>query len=265
MTIFQAIFLGLVQGFTEVLPISSSGHLVLLPWFFHFPDPGLSFDVALHLGTLVAIVAYFWSDVARYLKGFLKAVRRREMKELNEKLPFYILLATVPGVILGILFNDYAETLLRNPLLIALTTFFFGLVLIWAEKHVGKKSISDFTPKSSFVTGLAQSIAIIPGVSRSGITISASMFQGFNRETAARFSFLIAIPIIAGASLVEVPKIPASEFSTGYFWAGFLAAVLASFISVKFLMNFVRSHRLNVFAYYRFGLALLIVIYAIVG
>jgi undecaprenyl-diphosphatase len=260
MTLFQAIFLGLVQGFTEVLPISSSGHLVLVPWFFDFDDPGLAFDVALHLGTLVAIVAFFRKDVAKYLKGFVKAIWKRELKEKDEKLAFYIILATIPGVILGASLNDYAESSFRNPLLIAFTTFFFGLALLYAEKHGGKMEMKDYDSKKSFLTGLAQAIAIVPGVSRSGITISGSMFQGFTRETAARFSFLISVPIIAGAGLVKVNDIPPSEFSTLPFWAGFITAVIASFASVKFLMNFLRNHKLNIFAYYRFGLALLIVI-----
>lgn len=264
MDLFQAIFLGLVQGFTEVLPISSSGHLVLLPWFFDFPDPGLSFDVALHMGTLFAIIAFFWRDVLLYLKGFLKAIRKRELKDLDERIPFYIILATIPGVIFGIILNDYAETAFRNPLLIAGTTFFFGIVLIWADNSRGSKEIKNLNVKNSFFTGLCQAIAIIPGVSRSGITISGGLFSGFNRETAAKFSFLIGIPIIAGAGLVEVRKIPVQEFSTLVFWAGFLSAVFASFISIKFLMNYVRNHKLNVFAYYRFGLAVLIIIFYLI-
>jgi len=260
MTLFEAIFLGLVQGFTEVLPISSSGHLILVPWFFNFNDPGLSFDVALHLGTLIAILVYFRSDVMNYAQGFVKAVAKREIKEVNEKMAFYIILATIPGVIAGVLLNDYAEDSFRNPLLIAFTIFFFGLVLLYAEKKSGKKQIADYTAKRSFITGLAQAIAIIPGISRSGVTMSGSMLQGFSRETAARFSFLISIPIIAGAGLYQVPKMPVADLATPYFWAGLISAVFASFISVKFLMSFVRNHKLNIFAYYRFVLAALIIV-----
>lgn len=260
MELYQAILLGLVQGFTEVLPISSSGHLVLFPWFLDFPDPGLSFSVALHMGTLTAIIAYFWVDVVAILKGLMRAIRKRQIKELDERLPFYLMLATIPGVVIGIALASLAEDAFRAPLLVAANTFIFGVVLLAAERKVGKKELKDYTPKSSFITGLYQAIAIVPGVSRSGITISGSMFQGFTRETAARFSFLISIPIIAGAGLIELRKITPADFSTTFFWAGFFSAVIASFISVKFLMGFVKNHKLNIFAYYRFALAIFIVI-----
>jgi len=279
--IFDAIFLGLIQGITEVLPISSSGHLVLVPWFFNFEDPGLSFDVALHMGTLVAIIAYFRADVLAIIKSFLRTLKTRQIKSFDDKLPYYILLATVPGVFAGYFLNDLAEKAFRSPLLIAFTTFFFGLILLVAEKSsqknpdvavgipagnrsVGKKFEFN-TAKSSFLTGLAQAIAIIPGTSRSGITISAGMFQGFTREAAARFSFLMSIPIILGAGLVEIRKIPVHDFSTTIFWAGLISAIIASFISVKFLMSFVKNHKLNIFAYYRFGLALIIIIFYLRG
>jgi undecaprenyl-diphosphatase len=258
--IFDAIFLGLVQGITEVLPISSSGHLVLLPWFFSFNDPGLAFDVALHLGTLLAIIAYFWPDLLAIVKSFLETLKTRQIKDFNDRLPYFILLATIPGILAGYFLNNTAESVFRNPLLIASTTFFFGLVLIWAESYKKTKKIENNTYKSSFLTGLAQAIAIIPGVSRSGITISAGMFQGFSREATAKFSFLISVPIIAGAGLVEIRKIPVHEYTTLVFWAGLISAVVASFLSVKFLMNFIKSHKLNIFAYYRFGLAVLIII-----
>jgi undecaprenyl-diphosphatase len=258
--IFDAIFLGLVQGITEVLPISSSGHLVLLPWFFNFNDPGLAFDVALHAGTLLAIIAYFWLDLLVIVKSFLKTLKTRQIKDFNDRMPYYILLATVPGVLAGLFLNDYAESTLRNPLIIAATAFFFGLVLIWAERGKQTEKIEKTKSQNVLITGLAQAIAIIPGVSRSGITISAGMFQGFSREAAAKFSFLISVPIIAGAGLMEIRKIPTHEFTTTIFWAGLISSIIASFLSVKFLMNFVKSHKLNVFAYYRFGLAVLIII-----
>lgn len=265
MNLFDAVFLGIIQGVTEVLPISSSGHLVLVPWFFHFEDPGLSFDVALHVGTLVAIIAYFWADVLSIIKSFLKTLKTRQIKNFNDRLPYFVLLATVPGVIAGFFLNDLAEKAFRSPLLIALTTSFFGLILIWAENSAKNKPFEKNTTKTSLITGIAQAVAIIPGTSRSGITMSAGMFQDFTRESAAKFSFLISIPIIAGAGLVEVRKIPAQDFTTTIFWAGLVSAIVASFISVKFLMSFVKSHKLNIFAYYRFALAALIVIYYLKG
>ncbi len=261
MNVFDAIILGLVQGMTEVLPISSSGHLVLVPWFFKFEDPGLSFDVALHMGTLVAIVAYFRVDILNIIKSFLKTLKTRQIKSFDDKLPYFLIIATVPGALAGYFLGDLAEGAFRNPLLIAFTTFFFGLVLLLAERHGQQRTkIESNTLKSSLLTGLAQAIAIIPGTSRSGITMTAGLFQGFTRESAARFSFLISIPIILGAGLVEVRKIPVEDLTSLVFWAGLISAVIASFASVKFLMNFVKNHKLNIFSYYRFGLAAVIVV-----
>lgn len=266
MDISQAVFLGVVQGITEVLPISSSGHLVLVPWIFGFEDPGLGFDVALHIGTLVAIVTYFRKDWIKIVTGFLKGLRDREFKSHEEKLPLFIMLATVPGVLAGYFLNDLAESTLRNPYLIAFMLIFFGYVLILAEKwDKQKKDIKNMSTKSSLITGMAQAIAIVPGVSRSGITISAGMFQGFTREAAARFSFLISAPIILGAGVYEMKNMPANDFQSTVFWAGLVSSVLASFLSIKFLMGFVRNHKLNVFAYYRFALAGVILLILIFG
>jgi len=259
MNIFQAIFLGLVQGVTEVLPISSSGHLVLIPWIFHFPDPGLAFDVALHLGTLIAIVAFFLPDWIRIISGFYAGVKKRRFASYDERLPLYILVSTIPGFLAGYFLNDMAESTFRSPLLIAGMVFLFGIVLLLAEKSV-KSAVrtkkDDY--KSSLMTGIAQAVAIIPGVSRSGITISAGMFQGFTREAAAKFSFLISAPIILGAGVFEMRGMAMSEFANIIFWAGFVSSVVASFLSIRFLMSFVKNHKLNVFAYYRFALAAII-------
>lgn len=260
MNIFQAVVLGIVQGVTEVLPISSSGHLVLLPWLFKFPDPGLAFDVALHMGTLIAIIIFFKNDWAKIIKGFFSGISKMKFQTSEEKLSLLIVLATIPGAFFGFILNKLAEDTLRNPLLIAGTTVIFAFALIFAEKKVGKKKIEEESSKSAIITGLAQAIAIIPGVSRSGITISAGMFQGFTREAAAKFSFLVSAPIIFGAGLIEIRKIPVAEYSTAVFWAGVLSAIVASFLTIRFLMNFVKSHKLNVFAYYRFGLAAVILV-----
>lgn len=259
MEITQAIFLGLVQGITEVLPISSSGHLVLVPWFFDFSDPGLSFDVALHLGTLLAILTYFRRDWINIIKGFFSVIKSRKITSPAEKLPFFILLATVPGALAGYFLESQAESAFRNPLLIALTTFIFAVILLIAEKTGRKKEDKNRNWKNALITGVAQALAIVPGVSRSGVTMSGGMFLGFNREAAARFSFLISAPIIMGATVFSLRDSTLETFASPVFWGGFLAAIGASFISVKFLMNFVRSHKLNIFAYYRFLLVIIIV------
>lgn len=259
MELTQAIFLGLVQGITEVLPISSSGHLVLIPWFFDFSDPGLAFDVALHLGTLLAILIYFRQDWIDIIRGFFAVIGKRHITNQAEKLPFLILVATVPGALAGYFLESQAESAFRNPLLIAATTFVFALVLLIAEKKGKQKEEQVRGWKDSLITGVAQALAIVPGVSRSGITISGGMFLGFSREAAARFSFLISVPIILGATIFSLRTSTWETFSTPVFWGGFLAAIVASLLSVKFLMNFVRSHKLNIFAYYRFLLVIIIV------
>lgn len=266
MDIFQAVFLGAVQGITEVLPISSSGHLVLVPWIFGFNDPGLGFDVALHIGTLVAIIAYFRKDWISIVKGFFSGLKNKKFKTEKQRISLYIVVATIPGVLAGYFLNDLAEETFRNPYLISLTLIFFGYVLILAEKYdFQKKKMEDLTATNALITGIAQAVAIIPGVSRSGITISAGMFQGFTREAAARFSFLISAPIILGAGVYEIKDMPMSDFQTSFFWAGLISSVAASFLTIKFLMNFVKTHKLNIFAYYRFGLAAVILLILILG
>jgi len=260
MNIFQAIFLGIVQGVTEVLPISSSGHLVLIPWLWGFNDPGLSFDVALHMGTLIAIVAFFYNDWIRAVQGFFRAIKKKELKTAEERLPFFIVLATIPGVLAGYFLNDYAENLFRHPFLIAMTLMIFGYLLYQADKMKTSKKLEKLTAKSSLITGVSQAVAIIPGVSRSGATITAGLAQGFTRETAAKFSFLISAPIILGAGVFEIRNVPVTEMTTLVFWAGLLSAVISSFLTVKFLMKFVKSHSLKIFAYYRFALGFLIIL-----
>jgi len=296
----------MVQGVTEVLPISSSAHLILIPWFWGFTDPGLAFDVALHIGTLIALIAFFYTDWLKIIKGFFSGIKKQQFKKPDEKLSLFIILATIPGVLAGYFLNDLAEESFRSPLLIALMLIFFGYVMILAEKYndlplssrvsvggslknkrkgflhslfhnVGRndkgvkkmdgkdKKMKDLTARSSLITGVAQAVAIIPGVSRSGITISAGMFQGFTREAAARFSFLISAPIILGAGVYEMRKIPFDDFSSDIFWTGLISSVIASFVTIRFLMKFVKSHKLNIFAYYRFVLAGVILLIYIFG
>ncbi|RJO60762.1 undecaprenyl-diphosphate phosphatase [candidate division WS5 bacterium] len=310
MDIFQAVFLGIVQGVTEVLPISSSGHLVLVPWLFDFEDPGLAFNVALHIGTLFAILAYFRKDWVGIIRGFFAGLKGGKFDKADEKLPLFIVFATIPGVLAGYFLNDLAENSFRSPYLVAFNLVFFGFVLLLAEKSssslssraksrdplkkdseldsrlrgndedkrkgflhlllcsVGRndnKEIKDLNWKNALITGIAQAMAIVPGVSRSGITISAGMFQGFTREAAARFSFLISAPIILGAGVYEMRKIPIEGYTSDVFWAGLASSVIASFITVKFLMSFVKNHNLNIFAYYRFFLAGIILLIYFIG
>lgn len=263
MTIFQALILGLVQGITEMLPISSSGHLVLVPYIFKFPDPGLAFSVALHIGTLVALVLYFWRDWLKILVDGIKIVRTRKIETFEQRLAGYLILASIPGAIFGFLLEEQAETVFRNPLVIVFALVGLGLLLLLAGRKENTKKLSDMNPKNAIMIGLAQAVALIPGVSRSGITMTAGLFSGFKREEAAKFSFMMSAPIIAGAGLLKLGDIAATDINAAFI-VGFIASGVSSLLSIGFLLNFVKEHKFDVFAYYRFALAALILFLIII-
>lgn len=261
MNILQAALLGIIQGLAEMLPISSSAHLVLFPWLFRFPDPGLAFDVALHVGTLVAIVGYFWREWLDIAVSLIKLVKERKVTSQSQKLAGLLVIASVPGAIFGILLDKYAESAFRSPLLIASTMVIFGIVLWYADHHDReKRTIDDAKVRDAATLGLAQALAIVPGISRSGITMTTGLFSGFKREDAARFSFLMSAPIIAGAALVKLKDIQGGMLAMPTFWVAFVATVLSSLFAIGFLLRFVRKHRFNVFVYYRFALAAVVLI-----
>src|SRR3990172_2458185 len=253
MTIIQSIVLGIVQGLGEFLPISSSAHLVITPWLFNWKDPGLSFDVALHLGTLFAVIFYFWKDWTRLIQAFFMSLAERKIgDDIDRRFVWFIMIASLPGAAIGYLLEDMAETTFRNPLLIAGMMILMGGILFWVDRtSKGNKKIKNISFLDSFLIGLSQAIAIIPGVSRSGITITTALARKLDRETSARFSFLLSTPIIAGASLLKVPKL----FNNGIDIAiisGLLASAIFGFLSIKYLLRYVSSHTYNLFVYYRF-------------
>jgi undecaprenyl-diphosphatase len=197
----QAAILGLVQGLGEFLPISSSAHLVLIPWLFKWNDPGLTFDIALHIGTLIAVAIYFWKDWLRLVTKGLTDVRSTE-----GRLFWYLVAASIPGAIVGFLLEKKAETIFREPILIATMLILLGVLLYWADRKSAKNiEINRITFRTSFFIGLSQALAIIPRVSRSGITMTMGLLMGLTREGAAKFSFLLSAPIILGAALVKLP------------------------------------------------------------
>src|SRR3989304_3040201 len=196
MNLMQSIILGLVQGTTEILPISSTAHLALLPWFLRWNDPGLPFDVALHIGTLLAIIYYFWRDLILIVKEFTQGFFTLNFKNSpNGKIGFFIIIATIPGALFGLIFERQAAGILRQPIVIAITVFVFGIILYLSDKYSKKqKQISDMNLLDCLVIGISQALAIIPGVSRSGITITGGLIRNFKREEAARFSAAFAAP-----------------------------------------------------------------------
>ncbi len=261
MNIPTAIIFGLIQGFGEMLPISSSAHLVLFPYLFGFTDPGLAFDVALHLGTLAAILGYFWRDWADMAAVLLKLARERKVTSQSQKLAGLLFVASVPGAIFGFLLGDLAESTFRNPLLIAFTLVVAGVLLYFADHtDKGGRTLKELRVRDAVVIGLAQAVAIIPGVSRSGATITAGLFSGIKREEAARFSFLMSAPIIAGAALVKVTKLDASMVASFPFWVAMFAAVISSILAIRLLLSLVRKQHFDVFVWYRFALAAVVLI-----
>ncbi|HEX3099761.1 MAG TPA: undecaprenyl-diphosphatase UppP [Patescibacteria group bacterium] len=263
MEIFQAFILGMVQGLGEFLPISSSAHLIITPWLFNWTDPGLAFDVALHWGTLLAVLVYFWQDVWLIFKGFIHSLsssKRDLQNNIYQKLAWLLILASVPGAIIGKLLETQAEHAFRSPLLIAGTLSVMGVVLFLADKFGEKvKNLNHISWVNALVLGLSQAVAIIPGVSRSGATITAGLFQGFKREDAARFSFLMSIPIIAGAGVLKLPDILHTS-NHAPLVVGFISAAVFGFLSIKFLMKYISNRSYALFTWYRLALAALIVI-----
>lgn len=257
---FQSIVLGIIQGLGEFLPISSSAHLILAPWFFNWPDPGLAFDVALHTGTLLAVVAFFWRQWLELLVGFWKLVNgTRIWKENKEaRLLVFLVVATIPGAVFGYFLEGPAESALRNPLLIAFTMFGFGLILWWADRN-GRKKVhtKDVSPRQAFWIGLSQALAVIPGVSRSGSTIAAGLFLGLRKESAAKFSFLLSAPIILGASILKVPHLLEEGINTPLI-LGVTSAAISGFAAIWFLLRLVQKRNYSIFVWYRILLALVI-------
>lgn len=260
MTSLQAIVLGLVQGLGEFLPISSSAHLILIPWFFKWTDPGLGFDVALHWGTLVGLLIYYRSDVVQLLLGGWGALQGK--RDFSNRLPWMVVTATLPAVVAGLLLEHAAETYLRSPMLIAGTLAGVGLLIAWADRKADHGSqLESMTFLKAFFIGILQCAALVPGVSRSGITIITALFLGFDRSAAVRFSFLLSMPIIAGAGVLKIGEF-AHHARELPFWLGLITSALSGFAAIHFLVTYVRSHRLTPFVIYRLALAALVLFLA---
>jgi len=261
---FQALLLGILQGLTEFLPISSSAHLILLPWFFQWNNPlldSLPFDVALHAGTLLAVLWYFWRDWLGLIGGFFRILARRSARDFQERLVLYIILATIPAGIVGFLLEKTVESTFRSPALIVLPLILVSFLMVYAERKARlSHPLEGMTLKDAMVIGVAQAMALLPGVSRSGITITAGLLQGYRRETATRFSFLLSTPAIGGATLLQARHLllagPDDWFLIGI---GFVSSVLVGYLAIAFLMRYLRAHTLNLFVGYRLVLAALVI------
>lgn len=270
MTTFQAIVLGIVQGLGEFLPISSSAHLVVTPWLLGWPDPGLAFDVALHVGTLAAVLYAFAGDWARIIMAAFQGLFRGRPFEGDARTLWLLALASVPGGIAGLALEDYADTAFRSPLLIAATMAGVGTVLLLADRRAarladgaGTHDALHVTTRDALLIGCAQALAIVPGVSRSGSTISMALFLGYRREEAARFSFLLATPITLGAALHKVPHLLGA--SNGHIvLLGIVVSAVVGLLAIRVLLAYVRTRNYRPFVYYRWAFAaMLVVVYLV--
>lgn len=259
----HAFVLGLVQGLGEFLPISSSGHLIIVPWLFHWPDPGLGFDVALHWGTLVAAVIYFRNDIVHIVKGFWHSLFKstRDMQNnIYQKLAWLLIIASVPGAIIGKLLEKPAETAFRNPLIIMVTMSVMGVVLYLADSYGKKlKNMNHISKLDALLLGLSQAVAIIPGVSRSGATMTGALGLGFTRADAARFSFLMLIPISFGAGLLKFKDFH-NGVTTPELAIGFITSAVVGYLAIKFLLRYLNNSNFKIFVWYRLAFAALILV-----
>jgi undecaprenyl-diphosphatase len=265
MSLLQAIFLGILQGATEFIPISSSGHLVLVPWLLGWPEPGLAFDAIIHWGTVLAVLAVLWRDLYRLLLAGLKSVRTRSLADPNARIAWWIVIGTIPAAAIGYLFQDFFETLFGAPAAAAGFLLATGLILSVSER-LGRRTreAKEMSWLEALLVGLSQAAAIAPGISRSGATIAAGLLLGVKRAAAARFSFLLMVPAILGAGILSLLDL-ASEGILASEWlllvSGFLAAAISGYLCIRFLLNYLRQGRLYVFAIYvwLFGTAGLVV------
>ena len=268
-TLIQAIVMGVVQGITEFLPVSSSGHLILVPALLGWDDPfieSLAFSVMLHLGTLIALLAFFRADWFRLVPAWFASIRDRSVAgDPDRRLAWLLALSTIPAVIVGLLLNDLVETAFREARLVA-ATLVVGAAILWLAERVGTRTrgMGDLTVRGAFGIGVAQALALVPGISRSGISISAGLFAGLNREAAARFSFLMATPITAGAGAYEARRLFSGEAGVDVqvapLVAGMIAALVAGLGAIAILLRFLRTHPTTIFIAYRLVLAAVVVV-----
>ena len=255
MGVFEAIILGIVQGLTELLPISSSAHLALIPWIFNWNIPE-SFDVALHFGTLLAIGIFFFKDWIELIKGGYKQVVKKE-KSTEGKMFWYLVIATIPGGIIGFILDKFAgDTLTQLPLLIAIALIVMGIILYIVDKKAPTKTeFENMSFKQTFLIGLSQALAFIPGVSRSGVTMTTGRMLGVSRESTAKYSFLLSTPIVLAATIFKIKDF---VFNIPFF-VGVFVSFLVGLIVIKFLLEYLKKGSFKIFAIYRVIVGIIII------
>lgn len=272
--IIEAIVLGIVQGISEFVPISSSGHLVIVPWFFGWEKPSLLFDLILHWGTLVSILMVFWRDFWDILVAVLQGIARRSLADPNARLGWFIVIGTLPAASLGLLFKDFFESLFLDPrsvgfFLLVTATILYGSEQLTKRVSTQGRKTDQMTLRDTLIIGFGQALALAPGISRSGSTIAAGLIAGLNRESAARFSFLLGTPAFFGAGLLELLDALATDQADvmaqmPQLITGFVVSAVVGYLSIRFLLAYLRTHTLNVFAAYCCGMGLLVLLLSFV-
>jgi undecaprenyl-diphosphatase len=261
-----AIFLGIVQGLTEFLPVSSSGHLLLGQYFLGLDQErfGLPFDAAIHTGTVLAVISYFWRDLLGLSRAFLRSLDGPNLADSEQRMAYLILVATVPAGLIGFFFENFFETTVRSPWVVVVNLVLVGVLFIVGEA-VGRQNrkASGLGFREAIGLGLVQATALVPGISRSGATITLGLFLGLRRDEAARFSFLMSVPITAAAALLSLGEAIAegiSPYEALLFAAGCISSGVVGYLAIRFLLNYLAGHSLRAFAYYRFGLAAIVAV-----
>jgi undecaprenyl-diphosphatase len=272
MEILAAAILGIVQGLTEFLPVSSSAHLILVPWFLGWNPEGLAFDVSLHVGTAVAVLGFFWRDWMRLALELVRGIRKLDFfGNQDRRLAWFLIVGTLPAMVAGLALEDFVDNKLRSPIITVFTLVILGTILLLAEKK-GKQNreIKDFNWADSLSIGLSQAVALIPGVSRSGITMTTALFRNSTRTSAARFSFLLSTPVILGAGILEALRLMSTVRHSGEGMAavrwdvlgvGFACAAVSGLICIRFFLGYLQTRSFRPFAIYRFLLAAVVLIY----
>jgi undecaprenyl-diphosphatase len=273
MSIWEAILLGIVQGLTEFLPISSSGHLVLVPWLQDYdflrenPSFNKTFDVALHFGTLIGVVYYFRSELWAMVRGFFRTLSERAIGNGDGRLAWVVIVGTIPAVLVGLIGGDWLEENLGEPWMIALQLIVFGLLLAAADRLPQRRGVDEINLRQGLFIGVAQALALAPGTSRSGVTITAGRFLGLTRDAAARISFLFLVPATAGAVVYKGFEAITEGLPSGVagpMVAGIIASAISGYLAIFGLLKFVRTHSYDVFVVYRvvIGIGILVLIWA---
>ncbi len=274
MPIYQAIVLGITQGLTEFAPVSSSGHLILVPWLFKWtilqnPSLNKTFDVALHLGTFVGAVIYFRRDLIELIGAWFRSIRKRRIDHTDERIAWFLVIGSIPGAVLGAAFESTIEDKLGQPWLIAIMLAVFAVVLYVVDRVAAQtKRMRNLTAGNALVIGAAQAVALQPGVSRSGVTITAARALGMTRESAARFSFLLSLPIIGGAGLLKALQLAKDGFPphmTGAFFWGMVSSAVSGFLVISWLLRYLRTKDFLPFLIYRLAVAAAILILIATG